>query len=199
MKTKCLLILCPITVHVYKYGQSLAQNRTHAYKTQKNNNEFELSTQEDQNYFSLVQEYKNRRILSMWDHERLLLWQCTALIFIRTVNKPPPLMQNIHHRCCAEEYVPLPLGEIYRALIWFNRFIMILFGDFRHRRTCKVLFRPNHLCTIVKKKSIIEVNITFEMDRYWLLYLFSCIVDGHNILHLLLTGSTLLYRDIKHH
>lgn len=131
---------------------------------------------------------------SMCDHKRLLLWQCTALIFIRTVNNPPPLMQNIHHRCCAEEYV----SPSHWGSIWFNRFI-ILFGDFRHRRTCKVLFRPNHLCTIVKKKSIIEVNITFEMDRYWLLYLFSCIVDGHNILHLLLTGSTLLYRDIKHH
>ena len=63
MKTKCLLILCPITVHVYKYGKSLAQNRTHAYKTQKNNNEFELSTQERSGLRTTFLSYKNTKIV----------------------------------------------------------------------------------------------------------------------------------------
>lgn len=88
---------------------------------------------------------------SMCDHKRLLLWQCTALIFIRTVNNPPPLMQNIHHRCCAEEYVPLPLGGFTERL--FDLIVLSyslgIFGTGEHAKfyldqtTCVQLLRKS--------------------------------------------------------
>lgn len=76
-----------------------------------------------------------------------------ADIYIRTVNKPPPFMQNIHHRCCAEEYVsPSHWGGFTERL--FDLIVLSyslgILGTDEHAK----FYLDQHTCVQLLRKSL---------------------------------------------
>ena len=78
----------------------------------------------------------------------------TALIFIRTVNKPPPLMQNIHHRFCAEEYIPPPTGGDFDLIVL--SYSLGILGTDEHAK----FYLDKHTCVQLLRNSLLLKSIS---------------------------------------